>query len=483
MSLKDEVAAWQKGVDKAAEGKYDEAIACFAEMAEPGARIFFNIASMYLKLGDLRSAKKNLDKCVEKDPHHALAYFQRGCLSLQTESYEDALADFEVAKKNLRGNMLIDYKQLGLQYKLYACEIMYNTAYVYAQMGRRSDAQEEMEKASESSEQSSENRHKIISSAMDDMRAGKSFLPYRLPKSCTVFCPPRNKTESLKPVDFLGKAKVLSSVVDKDDYTGFVGVQELKQASAQQVPQQAPDSHSRSKSPPKSDPPAASEGIKAPRPSGPPPSKPNLHPALKKELSSEKQLSSSAEASPRLLRPSQAPPSMTKTRPSSPPKSPVPTRPAAQPTPSREDAMMTVKIHYTTTKAIRISKSAGFEELIQAVCEKCEQPKNAITLWYKKGPNELTEITNDASLKTACLKLEDGYRLTVWAYDKEQESSEQLMKYVVAISDYTGQYSDELSFKTGDKLGVTLDVSDDWYEGKFQGKTGIFPKTYVKDAS
>lgn len=58
MSLKDEVAAWQKGVDRAAEAKYDEAIACFSEMAEPGARIFFNIASMYLKLGDLKNAKK-----------------------------------------------------------------------------------------------------------------------------------------------------------------------------------------------------------------------------------------------------------------------------------------------------------------------------------------------------------------------------------------------------------------------------------------
>ena len=79
---------------------------------------------------------------------------------------------------------------------------------------------------------------------------------------------------------------------------------------------------------------------------------------------------------------------------------------------------------------------------------------------------------------------------------------------MVAIGDYKGQFSDELSFKTGDKLEVTLDgklvehvlaimsthhttmlahthtpVSDDWYEGKFQGKTGIFPKTYVKDTA
>jgi hypothetical protein len=37
--------------------------------------------------------------------------------------YMDALKDLDCALKNLRGNQLIDYKQLGLQYKLYSCEV------------------------------------------------------------------------------------------------------------------------------------------------------------------------------------------------------------------------------------------------------------------------------------------------------------------------------------------------------------------------
>ena len=41
---------------------------------------------------------------------------------------------------------------------------------------------------------------------------------------------------------------------------------------------------------------------------------------------------------------------------------------------------------------------------------------------FKKGPGELSEITSNASLKAACARLEDGYRLTLWAYDKEQVS-------------------------------------------------------------
>jgi hypothetical protein len=37
--------------------------------------------------------------------------------------FVDALKDFELALTHLRGNLLIDYKQLGLQYKLYSCEV------------------------------------------------------------------------------------------------------------------------------------------------------------------------------------------------------------------------------------------------------------------------------------------------------------------------------------------------------------------------
>lgn len=37
--------------------------------------------------------------------------------------FEESFADFQLAFKKLRGNQLIDYKPLGLRYKLYACEV------------------------------------------------------------------------------------------------------------------------------------------------------------------------------------------------------------------------------------------------------------------------------------------------------------------------------------------------------------------------
>lgn len=44
-----------------------------------------------------------------------------------SQRYEECLGDFQHAFKALRGNQLIDYKALGLRYKLFACEVcVYN---------------------------------------------------------------------------------------------------------------------------------------------------------------------------------------------------------------------------------------------------------------------------------------------------------------------------------------------------------------------
>jgi len=40
--------------------------------------------------------------------------------------YDDALHDFLAAEENLRGNALIDYRQMGLKFKLWMCDVCYN---------------------------------------------------------------------------------------------------------------------------------------------------------------------------------------------------------------------------------------------------------------------------------------------------------------------------------------------------------------------
>ena len=140
----------------------------------------------------------------------------------------------------------------------------------------------------------------------------------------------------------------------------------------------------------------------------------------------------------------------------------------------------------------------------------CPIPRSHVhvhILRYKKRSGELGEIMGDVALRTATTNLEDGFRLTVWAYDKQEvcltifvavsitcsspsnslsqvvgqkaklsqhifiqsapllssrQSSPEpqapaVVKEVVAIHDYAAHYSDELNFSAGDRIQVTVE--------------------------
>lgn len=56
MSLKDTIISWNNGVEAAIAGNLDQAISEWKGMAEPGAKIYYNMASMHLKKGQLDEA-------------------------------------------------------------------------------------------------------------------------------------------------------------------------------------------------------------------------------------------------------------------------------------------------------------------------------------------------------------------------------------------------------------------------------------------
>ena len=58
MSLKEKVVLWQTGVENAEAGRFEEAIDSFTEIPEPSARIYFNIASAFLRQGNLEDAER-----------------------------------------------------------------------------------------------------------------------------------------------------------------------------------------------------------------------------------------------------------------------------------------------------------------------------------------------------------------------------------------------------------------------------------------
>lgn len=72
---------------------------------------------------------------IQLDQYLAVAYFQQGVSNFLLGDFEEALANFNDTLLYLRGNTMIDYAQLGLLFKLYSCEVLFNRGlcYIYLQ--------------------------------------------------------------------------------------------------------------------------------------------------------------------------------------------------------------------------------------------------------------------------------------------------------------------------------------------------------------
>ena len=74
-------------------------------------------------------------RATRLDSFLAVAYFQMGVSNFLLGEFTEAMANFNEALLYLRGNTLIDYDQLGLAFKLYSCEVLFNRGlcYIYDQ--------------------------------------------------------------------------------------------------------------------------------------------------------------------------------------------------------------------------------------------------------------------------------------------------------------------------------------------------------------
>jgi tetratricopeptide (TPR) repeat protein len=74
-------------------------------------------------------------RATKLDQYLAVAYFQQGVSNFLMGDFEEALANFNDTLLYLRGNNNIDYEQLGLKFKLYSCEVLFNRGlcYIYLQ--------------------------------------------------------------------------------------------------------------------------------------------------------------------------------------------------------------------------------------------------------------------------------------------------------------------------------------------------------------
>ncbi|XP_072130070.1 neutrophil cytosol factor 2 isoform X2 [Mobula birostris] len=487
MSLTDTIRLWDEAITAADQQEWITALDTLAAIREPSSKICFNIGSLHLLLGQLNEAEKAFDQSICRDEHLAVAFFQRGITLYKHEKYEEASRDFTEAFNLLRGNQLIDYKQLGLRYKLGACQVLHNLALAHAMLKEWDKAEKVMKKALTFK---TEAKHNFMDHALEAVWKRELFDLLQFPEG-EFFRPKKKVVAQLEKQDFLGEAKVVASVIDKDEFSGFAPLQPL-----------APEPVPQKKVPEKF---KTLEG------------KPyrvlfNFIPNNEKELElqpgnivflqeqgqdnwatvmfndktglvpynyleplepmkAERSPSPEIPAPPRTTAPDRPPgvkdenlPSMT---------SPQVIEPSKKIQRKNHPMPKTciVKIHFNYTVAIRAKPGLLLSELLAVIGRKFNMYERIIELSYKsQAEGELIPITSENKMKEVWSEVRN-HRLVIWCKFLE----------VVALYDYKVSSPVDLSFQEGDVIQVLAQVNNNWLEGQCKGNTGIFPVTFIKE--
>ncbi|ORX72661.1 hypothetical protein DL89DRAFT_320464 [Linderina pennispora] len=198
MSLKAELEQWHQAVEYYDDQNYGAALEIFESIAD-SAKIHFNIGLILGRQGNHKEAALGLDRYL------VVALFQRGVARMVQQQNHEALQDFNEALKYLRDNDCIDYSQIGLDYKVYLCEVLYNRALCYFCLGEEMNAMKDLELA-----------------AKPSIPMAWTVPLYCVPRG-VIYRPSASKLKSSKKIDFLGSAKVIASADGKDNFTGFKG--------------------------------------------------------------------------------------------------------------------------------------------------------------------------------------------------------------------------------------------------------------------
>lgn len=97
--------------------------------------------------------------------------------------------------KKLRGNAIINYQQLGLCFRLYSCELLFNRGICKLYLGKMDAGLTDLYHAHKAK---MTEEHDVIDQAVKDR--GKGYYVFSIPP-CVIFRPPENRLRQLQGVD------------------------------------------------------------------------------------------------------------------------------------------------------------------------------------------------------------------------------------------------------------------------------------------
>lgn len=222
MSLKAELEMWASALKAYDEEDFEKSLETFSLIAD-SSKILTNMGLIYATLGEHEAAVEQFIAATRLDQYLAVAYFQCGVSNFLLGRYELASKDFEEALLYLRGNQSINYTQLGLAFKLYSSEVLFNKGLSLIYLGQMQEGMAELQDATN---QKATEEHGVIDEAIRDR--GEGYTVFSIPVG-VLYRPSENKLKNAKTRDFLGKAKLVASENPNEAYTTFTGVTRLRQ--------------------------------------------------------------------------------------------------------------------------------------------------------------------------------------------------------------------------------------------------------------
>ncbi|XP_065829453.1 neutrophil cytosol factor 2-like [Oscarella lobularis] len=527
------VQCWDEGVRAALQSNFDKAMEAFEKIVDPRCYVLFDMGTICLRKGSFQCAVKHFDAAVKKDQHLAVGYFQRAIVKHKLRDYQSAQDDFDKAFKLLRGNKLIDYKQMGMPVKLYSSEVLYNQALNYIFLGDGDKAKKSLENAIDDKMTAA---HDIADKALASAKKGDLFDLYMLPTEA-LFKPPSYKTEVIgRSTEYMGHAKVLTSW-DQDRTAGFEGAKRAPSPGLGRKSGAASPASPRARSPvPIISPPATStQRIKSPKDDEPTTGEITFKAVYQFSPSTDQEIAmiegdivSVRERGNdgwfkainkrtkemglvpesylvEIARKHSAPPAMmTSGRRVSPgPQSafkPTETRknegvqpgnksPRASPSPGRrspmrkspllKDRLVVVKMHFLDTRAVEVASGTSLTDMTSIAKKKFNVEAKALSLW-REDKTHLICIQDESDMQDTWKTVFDGH-LTLWVYEEKTGTSGTPYLYEAeALYDYDAQQVGDLGFRAGDVVQVTVEVNEEWLEGRSRGNMGIFPRSFVQ---
>jgi tetratricopeptide (TPR) repeat protein len=143
---KEDIANWTTAAKLYENGRLKDAITSFSNLQEYS-KACFNLAVIYQSQNLHSNALDCFDKSMSKDRYFALCLFQRAYSLFAQKDYYLAADDFTSVVELMLDNDFIDYSQLGMKFKLYKCEALYNRSICWYKSGDFQAANQDIQAA------------------------------------------------------------------------------------------------------------------------------------------------------------------------------------------------------------------------------------------------------------------------------------------------------------------------------------------------